>query len=241
MRRSSVNSLARDAEAMPQQHTSRPAPGSELSSVAEHLGPRIKAARLRRGLGLRELAREVSCSPSMISQIENGITMPSVPNLYAICTALGISTDSLVVPEMSFGRTSSSSRGQDGAGQSSPSAHGSKHLSPENRRVITLERGVQWELLTPTPEQGAEFREVTYAPGGGTSPSDPAIRHNGREYCLVLEGELTVHVGFEEYHLSPGHSIVFDSTTPHRVWNAGHVPVRSVWFVMDGGHLQGSD
>jgi mannose-6-phosphate isomerase-like protein (cupin superfamily) len=55
----------------------------------------------------------------------------------------------------------------------------------------------------------------------------------GREYGLVLSGRLRVTIGFDEEHeLGPGDSIAFDSTCPHRLENAGDVPVEAIWFVV---------
>ncbi len=99
--------------------------------------------------------------------------------------------------------------------------------------MINLERGVRWELLMPIPESNVEFMEVTYEAGGGSSADDHAIRHNGREYSLILDGELSVQIGFEQFVLQPGDSMAFDSTVPHRFWNEGDTPVRAIWFVID--------
>lgn len=99
--------------------------------------------------------------------------------------------------------------------------------------MIDLDGGVRWELLMPMPESNAEFMEVTYGAGGGSTEAEHAIRHNGREYSVILEGQLSVQVGFEEFVLEPGDSMAFDSTIPHRFWNAGRVPVRGIWFVVD--------
>ena len=85
----------------------------------------------------------------------------------------------------------------------------------------------------PVPETNAEFMEVTYGVGGGSTEGEHAIRHNGREYSVILEGQLSVQIGFEQYVLEPGDSMAFDSTIPHRFWNAGPVPVRGIWFVVD--------
>jgi mannose-6-phosphate isomerase-like protein (cupin superfamily) len=41
-----------------------------------------------------------------------------------------------------------------------------------------------------------------------------------------------VRIGFEEFLLGPGDAISFDSATPHRLFNAGDVPARAVWFVL---------
>ena len=49
-----------------------------------------------RHLTLRELARRVGVSPSLISQIETGRSQPSVGTLYAIATELEVSVDDLL-------------------------------------------------------------------------------------------------------------------------------------------------
>ncbi len=63
-------------------------PGAEL-------GPRLRRVREDRGLSARELARRINCSPSLISQIERGISAPSVGMLYALASELRTSLDFL--------------------------------------------------------------------------------------------------------------------------------------------------
>jgi len=57
------------------------------------IGQRLREARVERGMTVRGLARAVDLSPSLISQIENGKSSPSVSTLYAITTALQISIE----------------------------------------------------------------------------------------------------------------------------------------------------
>src|SRR5262245_64621379 len=79
---------------------------SERQSAAAHgvspgddsLGARLRAERERSGLTLRELARRLEVSPSLVSQIETGKSQPSVRTLYAIVSELGISLDELFAP-----------------------------------------------------------------------------------------------------------------------------------------------
>jgi mannose-6-phosphate isomerase-like protein (cupin superfamily) len=54
-------------------------------------------------------------------------------------------------------------------------------------------------------------------------------RHNGREYGVVVSGELLLELGFERYHLEPGDSIAFDSSTPHRLSNPGATEMHAIW------------
>src|ERR1700760_270548 len=60
------------------------------------LGPRLRLVRAARRLSVRELARRVGCSASLISQIERGVSVPSVGVLYSLATELGSSLDYLL-------------------------------------------------------------------------------------------------------------------------------------------------
>jgi transcriptional regulator with XRE-family HTH domain len=209
------------------------------------LGARLREARQRRGIGVRELSRRTNCSASLISQVELGKIAPSVSTLYSLTSVLGVSMDSLfLTDEERQSGASAPPTSLPGAGPAAlpepPAAPVAAPVRPgaENgivqrrgsRPHISLEHGVRWERLIPAPEPGAEFLEICYDVGGGSVSGDNAIRHNGREYGLVLEGTLSVQVGFETYVLQAGDSVAFDSTVPHRFWNGGDVPVRAVWF-----------
>ena len=54
------------------------------------VGHRLRSQRERLGIGLRELARRVGVSPSLVSQIELDRVNPSVSTLYALVTELGM-------------------------------------------------------------------------------------------------------------------------------------------------------
>src|SRR6478672_52475 len=70
------------------------------------LGPRLRLVRASRRLSVRELARRVGCSASLISQIERGVSVPSVGVLYSLATELESSLDYLL-----FGSGSGSGSG----------------------------------------------------------------------------------------------------------------------------------
>jgi mannose-6-phosphate isomerase-like protein (cupin superfamily) len=91
---------------------------------------------------------------------------------------------------------------------------------------------VRWEELTSGTEEGVDFLLATYEVGGSSTPDQSLMRHHGREYGYVITGSLGVQIGFQEYRLGPGDSIAFDSTTPHRLFNRGDIPVQAIWFVV---------
>jgi transcriptional regulator with XRE-family HTH domain len=188
------------------------------------MSERLRAARIRAGLTARQLAAELGCSPSLISQIERGKATPSVGRLYAMTTALGISMNSL------FPESAEASRPLASRQAESSSDIVLRHA---DRPAIDLEHDVRWERLTPRSERNVEFREVFYEVGGGSPDSERAIQHNGRDYAVIIEGCLSVQVGFERFVLRPGDSIAFDATVPHQFWNQGEQRVRAVFVLIN--------
>ena len=65
--------------------TSSTAPSRRRRSAAA-----CASERERRGISLRELARRVGVSPSLVSQIELDRVNPSVSTLYSLVTELGM-------------------------------------------------------------------------------------------------------------------------------------------------------
>lgn len=194
-----------------------------VQALPEAIGSRLRAAREEHEMSVRALAASVGVSPSLISQIENGKANPSVGSLYSIVSALGISLDQLF------------SNGQPSDGDGAPRRSGSSDdvvLRRADRLSVDLASGVRWERLTPTADPNVDFLFATYAVGGESCPPDALMRHSGREYGILLSGQLGATIGFETYHLGPGDSIVADSTTPHRFWTIGDEPAVVVWTVV---------
>jgi transcriptional regulator with XRE-family HTH domain len=198
-----------------------------VAGELEDIGSRLRQERDRVGISQRELARRIGLSASMISQIESGMSKPSVSTLYEIVTELGVSVDDI------FGGANGSAgdSGNEGAADPARAAQGPM-VRMEDRHVIDLDSGVRWERLTSHEHENVDFLHVVYGVGGSSASDERMMRHPGREYGVVLEGRLGVRLGFEEYKLGPGDSIAFDSTRPHRLWNLGDVPVTGIWFVV---------
>lgn len=203
------------------------------SDGVEHseLGSRLRAERVRQKIGVRELAREVGVSASMISQIELGRAQPSVSTLYAIVQHLGLSMDQLFQPDNGHPPHAPAAEPQGGrrAGAHDPR---SPVVHPSERPEIHLGSGVTWANLAPESWEDPSFLYATYDVGSESTPADALIRHGGREYGYVLEGRLGVTLGFRTYVLDPGDSIAFDSTTPHRLFNLDDRPTRALWCVI---------
>jgi transcriptional regulator with XRE-family HTH domain len=209
------------------------------------VGSHIRDRRQSLELSVRELARRVGLSASLISQIERGKATPSVATLYAITNELGLSLDELFSeggassPAAAVGTFADAAAGlrqldaqarSNGAGPDDATA--GPVVRPSQRKAIQLHSGVRWELLTPSSDPNIDFLFVDYEPGGASCDPGVLMRHAGREYGYVLSGTLEVTVEFETYRLEPGDSICFDSTIPHRLATVGQDPVHAIWFVV---------
>lgn len=216
-------------------------PASELPGMGE----RIRAGRLRRGVSLRALARDVGVSASMISQIETGKSRPSVSTLYAITSALGMSVEEVFAPAAGSAPTSAAAAAPsavDGlraaaaralaAAPAAPARLGPV-VRPDRRQTLRLDSGVTWERLGELPGRSVDFLLVTYAPGATSSSGGALMRHAGGEYGLLLRGELVLTLGSSECVLRAGDAISFDSTTPHGYRNDATDPAVGVWFVVE--------
>jgi transcriptional regulator with XRE-family HTH domain len=216
--------------------------GNGRAAMASPLGAHLRRERKRVGLSLRELARRLDVSPSLVSQIETGKIQPSVGTLYAIVSELGISFDDV------FAAAEQDATGTGPAAQRT-SAEVSRGAASEpsgiqradTRRVIELESGVRWERLTTTNDRDVDFICATYEVGGASSPEGKLVRHSGREFGIVIAGRLGVTVGFEEHVLGPQDSISFESTIPHRLHNDGDEAVTAIWVVLGRHHDAGQD
>jgi transcriptional regulator with XRE-family HTH domain len=187
---------------------------------------------------VRELARRLSLSPSLISQIERGKASPSVGTLYAWTTELRMSLDALFSESgddtSGAGHTGSvlaavlAGDNGDSPGDGQPDAV----VHPHERVRIQLASGVSWDRLTRSNDPNVEHFYVVYQPGGASCDPDGLMRHPGREYGYVLSGRLEVTLGFEKHVLGPDDAISFNSTMPHRLATIGDEPVRAIWFAV---------
>jgi transcriptional regulator with XRE-family HTH domain len=173
-----------------------------MTDSIAHLGSRLKEIRLKTGLSLREIARQLNVSPSFVSQIENGKSQPSVATLYALAKLLSVPVDVL------FQGASDSGDGPKKENRSEINRNNFENpteawdsskarisaVNRNNRSLITMDSGVTWERLAATAEKSVNFMEINYAPGAETNKSGEMIFHEGFEYGYALEGELEVTI-----------------------------------------------
>jgi transcriptional regulator with XRE-family HTH domain len=194
-------------------------------TIGQALGLKLRKEREAHGISVRSFARTLGVSPSLVSQIERGLVMPSVGTLYGMCSELGVTLDYL------FDQSTQSATTRAITGSDRPKVAAVQR--GESRRRIHLANGVHWELLTPQSNDHAEFWHVEYEVGAASCPEDELVRHGGSEHGYVLSGRLGIKIGPQSFELRAGDSVSFNSENPHRLWTIGKKPVLAIWVVLN--------
>ncbi|MBW6494391.1 MAG: cupin domain-containing protein [Burkholderiaceae bacterium] len=176
------------------------------------LGSQLRQRRRAKGLTLTELSRLAGLSVGLLSQIERGVSAPSLKSLMQISAALGIP------PSWLF----------DQGSPQDPLEKGLVVRRGARRRLDLGSYGVTKELLTPDLGGELQLYLVEIRPGGQSGPE--AYTHRGEEAGLVLAGTLELIVEDRTVLLYEGDSFRFESSVPHRYTNPGTTPTTAVWI-----------
>jgi len=156
------------------------------------LGQLVRSIRVNRGISIKALAKTAGVSAGSISQIERGVGNPAITTLMKIAHGMQ-------VPVGSFLQTDQEPQGL--------------VVRKEHRKRLVPSEGLVYELLTPDLQRRLEVLRVQIAPGFDNS--ERPFVHDGEECVHMLEGELLIYIGGDEYHLEEGDSITYDPTVPH--------------------------
>jgi transcriptional regulator with XRE-family HTH domain len=177
------------------------------------LGLQMRTLRRAKGLSLKQLAEQAGLSIGMVSQIERGISSPSIRSLRQISDALG-------VPPTRFFHD----------GEHPPIEEMDKIVRRHARRMLMLPaNGVSKQLLTPGCAGLLELMLVIIEPGGSSGPEH--YTHKGEEAGVVLTGAMELWIDGRSHLLKEGDSFRFKSTTPHRFASASESRTEVLWVV----------
>ena len=181
------------------------------------LGTRIKRFRLDQGLTLKDVEANARVSATHVSEIERGLTSPTVGALAKIARAMGTDPSYFL--------------------DTSPVAAVSV-VKKNSRRVLTYEN---WHARIHCLSGGIDngqmsFLEMEIEPGGMGHTMEP-MTGSGEELIHVLKGVTEIQVGADRHLLKEGDSIHFRSTHPHTIRNIGDGMVSIMWVASPAFHL----
>jgi transcriptional regulator with XRE-family HTH domain len=160
---------------------------------------RIRQYRKDRGLTLRQLAEKVGCTHSYISQVEKGLSVPSLSMVGKLAAALNISVVDLF-------------------NQAPADAESDWHLPRAKRKIIYYPDGRVSSQLLVNRITGKRLEPlISIIDSGGTSDEAEKMHHpvGTEEFLLVLKGELHFKINGKELWLREGDSLDFDGALPH--------------------------
>lgn len=163
------------------------------------IGEKLHILRLRKKMGLVELGRHSGLSAAMLSKIERGRLIPTLPTLLRIALVFSVGLDHFFGdparrPALAVVRRKDRQRFPERQGEAHP---------------------MYWfeSLDFPAVDRRMSAYFVEFA-----EPSAYLIKrhhHDGAEVIYLLTGRLLIHIGDADHRLAGGDSIYFDSAVPH--------------------------
>jgi transcriptional regulator with XRE-family HTH domain len=178
------------------------------------VGQRLRLLRRTRHRSLQELATATGLSIGLISQIERGLSSPSVKSLVALGEALGVGIAWFF----------------DEAAPLDPSET-DLIVRGNRRRTLSMGEGdVEKKHLSPNPRRGLQLYSITVAPGGSTGQG--LYAHSGESGGVVLSGQLLLWIEDHHFVLKTGDSFAVPANARRRFANPDpYQPTELLWAV----------
>jgi len=163
------------------------------------IGEKLRELRLRKKLGLVELGEHTGLSPALLSKLERGLMVPTLPTLLRIALVFSVGLDYFFADErkrrvMAITRREDRQRFPERTGDGDVSFHFESLDFPATERKLS-----------------AYYAEFEPLPPGKAR----AHHHDGAEILYVLRGRLELTVGKDAHALGRGDAAYFDSSVPH--------------------------
>jgi transcriptional regulator with XRE-family HTH domain len=171
------------------------------------LAKSIRVLRTRQKVTVRQLAVRIDRSIGFISQIERGLSQPTVEDLHCISQALGVTYSYFISPEQLPQKQ--------------------WVTRPEERRTLSFARGVSDRVVSPTISSQLIMLETLLEPGADFG--ERQIIESTEQGGYVLEGELTLWIADEEIVVRAGDGFQIPSGIPCRCANRSHGFTRVLW------------
>ena len=163
------------------------------------IGAKLRQLRLKKKVGLVELGKHTGLSASMLSQLENGKLIPTLPTLARIAMVFDVSLDHF------FGTRKKEAMFS----------------------IVRADERIRFPEKPDVPRPAYFFESLAFSAENkslqaylGVFPQrtpDEVTEHfhDGAEFLHVVEGSLALRIDGEEHELAAGDSVYFDGSEPH--------------------------
>ncbi|GHN01995.1 transcriptional regulator [Cytophagales bacterium WSM2-2] len=183
--------------------------------MTDAIAKKIREIRQQQGVTLSDLSKRTVLSKSLLSKIENGRTIPSLPVFMNLAKALNTN------PSDFFEGTS---------------LHGDKnfiHLKKSSYSTMKKEgrMGFEYNFILSQMLPGCRWQSylLTVQPKSESKPTTT----DGFEFKYMIHGRCDYHIGDEVITLEEGDSLYFDASKPHMPVNRskGKVVMLVLYFI----------
>jgi transcriptional regulator with XRE-family HTH domain len=176
------------------------------------IGSKLRQLRLRKKIALTDLGKHTGLSASMLSQLENGKLVPTLPTLARIAMVFDVGLEHF------FG----------------------ERRQKRTFAIVRAEDRLRFPDLPESPIPGYFFEVLAFGAPDKTVSAylaefprrGPGERrehfHEGSEFIHVLEGCLAISYQMEEHFLRAGDSVYFDSSELHSYGGQSDTPARAI-------------
>ncbi len=173
------------------------------------LGKKIATARINKNLSLRQLAKMINVTPSLLSQIERGIANPSLNTLRMIAIALDVSLFSLFIEPAD--------------------ADNLITRANNHKKVIFPHNNLEYIMLSPNLNGAIEMILINIPPQ--SQSAQVPLPHQGEEIAYVMSGTVTLFLGDIIETLYEGDSVKIPPGLEHK-WENRSDSVVTVIFAI---------
>ncbi len=170
------------------------------------IGIKINQLRKKNGLTQEELANRCELSKGFISQVERGLTSPSIATLIDILECLGTNLKEF------FNETS----------QEKIVFTKQDVFEKEDKELDNM---ITW--LIPNAQKNDMEPILIHIKSGGKSSIDAP--HEGEEFGYVIAGNIYVHLGSKKFKAKKGDSFYFRPVDVHYIENTGKTNAIILW------------
>ena len=170
----------------------------------------IRALRKARGLTLAEIGSKLGRSVGWVSQVERGLSVPSLGDIRAFAELFGVPVSLFFSHDVPV-----------------EIERGVVVRAGSRRRLGTSESGLVEELLSPDLGGSFEMLRSVFAPGAALKTE---ARRPTEEAGYVVSGAFDIEIAGVWHRLGEGDSFRFDGK-PFRWRNPGAEPAVVIWVV----------
>lgn len=172
------------------------------------IGHKIKGIRESKNLSVEEIAERSGLTVEQINSIETDQNLPSLGPLIKIARALGVRLGTFMDDSDALGPIVTRAKDREKNSSisfSNDATDARKHMEYHPLAQQKAGRHMEPFVIDINPE---------------TSPEFQLSAHEGEEFIYVMQGEVEIVYGKDNYSLKEGDSIFYDSIVKHHVHGA---------------------